>query len=186
MLNRSIGDNQGALQLRENAVLNLVSKVKSHISDGPTAIIVISAITLAVFIWAVFSSSGANSQNSADFSQTELSPPSQIVPDPIAPAAATDVTSHAAPPSGQASINSTVIESNDGETSVIVNGQPIDVPKNGSVSQTYVNPDGGQTTMSVSSQNTSTGTASNYSTTINSTTVNSNSFQHNFQSGGGQ
>ena len=111
---------------------------------------------------------GGVSQNAADHGFTYPSVSQQIVPDPVAPAADTQYI--AAPPSGQASDNSSSLSSNvsAGNMSLNINGKQIDVPANGSVSQTVTSPNGVQSTVNASSQSSYVGNQTNQSVSFTS------------------
>jgi hypothetical protein len=83
-------------------------------------------------------------------SHTSQQPPA---PAPESPAQSADISTN---------VSSTTDSSGQPNTQVTVNGQPVDVPANGTRQQTVTSPDGSQTTVNISNSNQSTnGEASN-------------------------
>lgn len=101
-----------------------------------------------------------------------------------------DTQEPAAPLSGNAgdvssnsvstSINSSTNASGTTDTNVTVNGQPVEVPNNGSTQQTITTPNGSTTTVNVSNGNTGHG----YNHSSSYTNVHSSSTSSSYTSGG--
>lgn len=92
------------------------------------------------------------------------------------PAAANTIPANGSS-SSSTSINSTTSSNGDGTvtTQMEVNGQPVDVPANGSTEQTITAPDGTTTTINASSSQSSTGRATSSSHTHVFTSIHSSS-----------
>lgn len=163
-------DNKRALQLRSVAVLRRVPRVFPR--NKTKILLLIAAGLVTAILWVAISSAGRIYRTPTIITDRQAKLDTDKASDAVAPAARTD-SSLAVPPSVQA-LHSVSIESINGKTSATVNGKTAPLSPNGSMSQTYVSPDGEQSSISITT-NTST-SANNSSSSSTSTSISSNSF----------
>ena len=139
---------------------------------------VTSAVTFATFSNSHSDGSKPKASQTAASSittQQKTASPSVESSDPAAPTQTSGNTTNM-------NAKSTSTESGNVTTSVTVNGQPVDVPTNGTVSDTTTNPDGSVSSYSVS--NSTNGSSNSYGSSTSMTSVTSNSSSWNSNAGG--